>query len=382
MPPIKVLHMIDGLQVGGAEVLLRDMLPRLPRERFGASVCYGTPGPIAAELQAAGVPMRRIARRGWADPRWTWGLWQAARRARPDVVHTHLVKSDLFGRLAARLAGVPLVVTTLHNTDAWAARPLLGRLYGLSGRLADRHIAVSDEVGRYHVRHSRLPADSVITIENGVDVDRFRGQAAAGQAVRADFGLAPDAPVAGIVAGLRPQKDHAAFLRAAADIQRELPQARFLVVGAGALRPELEALAGQLGLGAAVVFTGLRTDIPAVMAALDVLVIASRWEGLPVTALEAMAAARPVVATAVGALPRVIQPGQTGLLVPPADPAALAQACLRVLTDGAWARQLGEAGRARAEANYSLDSMVRRTAHLYEALVAQRSQAAGWLRPA
>jgi glycosyltransferase involved in cell wall biosynthesis len=287
----------------------------------------------------------------------------------PQIVHTHLFKSDIHGRLAARLAGVPAVVSTLHNSDPWARQRLLGALYGATARFADRLIAVSDEVRDYHLKYTGAPASKIITIENGVDVQKFTGQASAGQVVRAELGIAHAAPLFGVIGRLKPQKDHTTFLLAAAEILRQLPEARFLIVGEGPLRTELEIQARGLGLEAALIFTGLRTDIPAVLAALDVLVFSSQWEGLPVTLLEGMAASRPVVATAVDGIRGVALPDVTALLVPPADPFALAAACVRLGMNRSLAGQMGEAGYLRVSAHYSLEAMIDRTADLYASLL-------------
>lgn len=362
---MKILQLIDGLNIGGAEVLLRDLVQFLIANGHEVQVAYSTPGPLAETLSEMGVPLTRLPRLARVDPFLLVGMMRTMRRVRPDLVHTHLFKSDLHGRLAARGMRVPVVVSTAHNNDAWAKRALLGYLYGLTSRLADRVIAVSEEVRHYQIQYTFLPPEKIITIDNGVDVRRFEGQD--GRAVRAELGLG-DAPVIGVIGRLSPQKDHGNFLQAAARILQAMPTARFLIVGEGPLRAELEAQARSLGLDQAVIFCGLRRDIPAVLAALDVLVFSSRWEGLPVTLLEGMAAARPVVSTAVGGVGEVVKDGESALLVPPGDPAALAEACLRVLREPKLADKLATAAYVRVCANYSLDVMLRRTLELYEEL--------------
>jgi glycosyltransferase involved in cell wall biosynthesis len=167
---------------------------------------------------------------------------------------------------------------------------------------------------------------------------------------------------------LSEQKDHATFLQAAARIRAELPKARFLIVGDGVLRESLIEQARSLGLAEAAIFAGLRGDIPAVMAALDVLVFSSRWEGLPVTLLEGMAAGKPVVSTAVGGVPGVVGDTESTLLVPPGMASLLADAVVRVLRDPELARQLSAAAKARVREKYSLDSMLDQTLALYEEL--------------
>ncbi|RJP46340.1 MAG: glycosyltransferase, partial [Anaerolineaceae bacterium] len=228
--------------------------------------------------------------------------------------------------------------------------------------------AVSEEVREYQMKYTFVPPEKIMTIDNGVDMRRFEGQEEAGRTLRIELGIDPDAPLVGIIGRLTEQKDHTMFLQAAARVRAELPKARFLVVGDGGLRESLVGQARSLGLDEAVIFAGLRSDIPAVMAALDVLVFSSRWEGLPVTLLEGMAAARPIVSTAVGGVPGVVGDGESALLVPAGMASVLADAVIRVLRDPALARKLSAAARERVREKYSLDSMLDRTLALYEEL--------------
>jgi len=290
----------------------------------------------------------------------------------PQIVHTHLFKSDFHGRLAARMAGVPVVVSTLHNADDWAQRWPMGALYGATARFTDKLIAVSDEIRRFHIEKTGVPAGKVTVIENGVDIRRFKRIQAAGEKIRAEYGISPASILFGIIGRLKPQKDHVTFLKAAAHVLRKTPSARFLVVGDGPLRNELENLASELGVTPAVIFTGLRSDIPAVLAALDVLILSSRWEGLPVTLLEGMAAEKAVVATSVNGINGVAVPDVTALLVPPEDSAALAEACLKLAFDLDLRMRLGWAGFERVSARYSLDVMIDRTAGVYNDLLRRR----------
>lgn len=364
----RILQVIDGMNIGGAEVLLVDLVRRLREAGHVVRVAYSTPGPMAARLTEMGVPLTRLPRLARVDPLLLLRLVKLMRREKPDLVHTHLFKSDVHGRLAARWAGVPVLVSTVHNNDRWAKRALLGWLYGRTARLADRIIVVSEEVREYQLKYTFLPPEKIVTIDNGVDMRRFEGQDAAGRAVRVEFGIDPDAPLVGIIGRLSEQKDHATFLQAAGRIRAELPKARFLVVGDGPLRGNLIEQARSLKLDEAVIFAGLRSDIPAVMAALDVLVFSSRWEGLPVTLLEGMAAGKPVVSTAVGGVPGVVGDGESALLVPAGMASVLADAVIRVLRDPALARNLSTAARERVRKKYSLDSMLDRTLALYEEL--------------
>jgi glycosyltransferase involved in cell wall biosynthesis len=256
--------------------------------------------------------------------------------------------------------------------DRWVQERSLGRSYGWTARFADRVIAVSEDVRSFHAAHTGIPEEKLVTIENGVDIGRFAGLQSAGSAVRKELGFDHAALVIGVVGRLTPPKDHSTFLKAAALILQKAPQTRFLIVGDGPLRKDLELQAQRLGLGKPLVFAGLRTDIPAVLAALDVLVFSSLWEGLPVALLEGMAAARPVVATAVGGIPEVVAPDKSAFLVPPGDAVALSQACLRLASDPATRRSMGQAGLERVAALYGIDAMIDRTAALYAKLLQER----------
>lgn len=371
MTAAHALQLIDGLNIGGAEILLRELSVGLLRRGFRVSIGYSSSGPLVQELTSLGLPLTRLPRLMRIDPILFCGMVGLIRRESPQIVHTHLFKSDFHGRLAARIAGVPVVVSTLHSIDPWAQERSLGRLYGWTARFADRVIAVSEDVRRFHATHTGIPEEKLVTIENGVDIHRFAGLESAGRSVRKELGF-DDALVFGVIGRLTPPKDHSTFLKAAALILKKLPKARFLIVGDGPLRKDLEIQAQKTGLGHAVIFTGLRKDVPALLAALDVLVFSSLWEGLPVALLEGMAAARPIVATTVGGIPEVVLPNKSALLVPPGDAHALAQACLRLASDSATRHSMGQSGLERVVDRYSIDAMLDRTAALYAKLLQER----------
>jgi glycosyltransferase involved in cell wall biosynthesis len=184
-----VLQLIDGLNIGGAEILLRDLSVGLAQRGFRVSIGYSTPGPLAQDLQDLGLPVTRLPRLMRIDPILFGGMIRLMRKDPPQIVHTHLFKSDFHGRLAARIAGVPVVVSTLHSIDRWTQKRPLGSLYGLTSRFADRIIAISENVKKFHIENTAVDESKFVTIENGIDVERFAGQRAAGQSVRKEFNL-------------------------------------------------------------------------------------------------------------------------------------------------------------------------------------------------
>lgn len=369
MSKTRVLQLIDGLNIGGAEMILLELVKGLRERGFDVAVGYSTPGPLAERLLADGVDVVQLPRLARVDPLLFINTYRLVKDFRPQIVHTHLFKSDFHGRLAAHLAGVPVVLSTLHSTDRWAQKFPLGLLYGWTAKFADRLIAVSDDLSQFHQKYTQVAARKFITIENGVDLEVHRYSAVARANMRTAFGIAEDEFLFGIIGRLTPPKNHENFLSAAALIHAALPEARFVIVGDGALRNNLEARVDALGLTEVVLFTGFRDDIPDIMSMLDVLVFSSDWEGLPVTLLEGMAAERPVVATNVGGIPAVVGESNAALLVPAADPAGLARACIRLATDTELRLGMGQAALKRVQSAYSISAMLERTVALYQTLL-------------
>lgn len=363
---LRVVYVIDSLQIGGAETLMLDLLDAVAARGWRAHVAYFTPGPLAAEVAARGVETTRLSSAGLRDPRAMIRAIRLIRRFKPDVVHTHLVKSDLVGQLAAAVAGAPRRVLSLHNVNPWRQRRLLSWIWRVVTAGAHVRIAVSERVADHVAACGGASRTALTVVDNGVDTRRFN-PAAVRPLDRADWGFASDDVVIAIVGRLTAQKDHATFLAAAAILARRAPRARFLIVGEGELREALEARATALGLGPdRLQFAGALRDMPRLLAAVDVVAFSSAWEGLPMALLEAMAMARPVAATAVGGVPGVIRDGVEGLLVPAREPTALADTLERLVADPALRLRMGAAGRAVVETRYSAAAMLKRLFNLYE----------------
>ena len=260
-----------------------------------------------------------------------------------------------WGRLAAWYSRLPVTLSALHSTG-WP--DTISRLNRLLTPLTDAFIAVADEHGRYLIEHERLPADRVRVIRNGVDVQRFRPCPEVRMEVRRQLGLSDDARVCGIVAALRMEKNHLLFLRAAAMLRRQMPQAEFLIVGDGPERSKLENAASSEGLAEHVRFVGARNDVHRLLAAMDVFALTSDNEANPVSILEAMATGLPVVSTRVGSIAETVQENQTGFLTSPGDAEQIAACWHRLLEEPALALRLGAAGRRVVSDNWSLDQMV------------------------
>jgi glycosyltransferase involved in cell wall biosynthesis len=303
---------------------------------------------------------RTSARQVWA---W-WPLYRLLRRERVDVLHAHKFGSNLWGTIVGRLARVPVIVAHEH-TWSYEGQPLR--------KLADRaviargssaFVAVSREDQRRMIEVEGIRPQDTLFIPNGIPAP----PAASGSDVRAELGIPPDAPVIGTVSVLRPQKALDVLLRAAKILVEEFPGLRVLIAGEGDRREALEELARELGLQDTVMFLGVRTDVPDVLVALDVAVSSSDFEGSPLSLMEYMEAARPVVATRVGGVPDLIDDGEQGLLVAPQDPPAFADAVAQLLRDPDRARAMGERGRERRRTEFDIDVMVKRLEALYEEL--------------
>jgi glycosyltransferase involved in cell wall biosynthesis len=304
-----------------------------------------------------------------ADPRALGALARHLRRDRPQVVQSHGARANFYARLAARLAGVPRHISTVHNSlYDYPVSPFRRAVYLTMDRLTVRWtktiVCVAESLARDLVERSRVPARKVQVIHNGVDLARFDPAGAAGEGIRQAFGLG-QGPVLGIVGRMTPQKDQNTFLAALARVRREVPEVRGLIVGTGPLRPALEGEAARLGLAGACCFAGVREDIPNCLAAMSVVLLSSVSEGFPFTVLEALAMARPLVATAVNGVREIVEPNVTGLLVPPRRPDLLARAALSLLEDPERARALGQAGRKAVEARFPLERMIERMERLY-----------------
>ena len=349
------MFVITSMPVGGAETLLVELVRRLDRSRFLPELCcLKEPGPLGEAL-ALEVPCHHglLARK--ADVTVLWRLTMLMRRRRIDAVVTVGAGDKMFwGRLAARLAGVPVVASALHSTG-WPDRVQFANR--LLAPITDAFIAVAEPHARYLAAHEGCTAAKIRVVPNGVNVDRFRPRPP-DEALRRELGLPAAAPVAGIVAALRPEKNHALFLRAAARVRQTLPEARFLIVGDGPQRAELEALAEELALSSAVRFLGTRSDVPEVLSLIDVLALSSHIEANPVSILEAMAAEKPVVATRVGSVDKAVDHGRSGYLVAPGDENELAGRLIELLRDRSLAAAFGRAGRQYVLEHASIQGMV------------------------
>jgi len=365
-----VLHVAETAGWAGGETYLRTLATGLDPGRFRLSVAVPEDGPLVERLAALGVPSHRVP---LADrllsPAALAALAGLFRRQRPAVVQSHGARSNVYTRLAARMAGVPVVLSTVHNSLFDYDVPRLRRAgYLLAERLtsplADAVIAVSGAVARDLVGRYRLSEGKVVTIRNGIDAEAFVAGRHAGD-LRAALELAPGDRIIGLTARMTAQKGHRYLLGALPALVERMPRLRCLFVGDGPLRAELEHEAARLGVAGVCRFTGARSDVADVVSLFDVAVLPSLSEGLPFALLEAMALGKPVVATDVGGNPEVVADGETGFIVPPRHPEALARAITILLEQPLTARAMGQRGGARVRERFTLTQMHESLERLY-----------------
>lgn len=367
---IHVMHIIDGLGVGGTETILYELIDGLITQGFRITVCYFNSGPLVDKYAELDVSMIHIPFIFRIDPFLFFRLICIMRREKPQIVHTHLFKSDFHGILAAWINNVPVILTTLHSMNDWARFPPFGWIYGFILRLVDKIIVLSDEISEYFSVRCKVPMEMFLTIHNAIPIRRFlEVDSKKRKIIRDEFNVKPKETLYGFVARLAPPKDHSTFLHAAVKILEKTPRARFMIVGEGELKIPMMALSSELGIENKVIFTGFRGDIPEVMTALDVLVLASRFEGLPVVLMEAMASSRPIVATLARGIVSVVSHGKNGLLVPQADPDALASACLQLENDDRLRERLVMSGLELAKSTFNIETKISKTAEFYRQAV-------------
>jgi glycosyltransferase involved in cell wall biosynthesis len=385
--PIRVARVIARLNIGGPAQHVTLLTAGLDQTRFVTTLITGVVGEREGDFTEAArargvepvvIPELGRAIRPSRDLVVLCKLVRLFRRLRPDIVHTHTAKAGALGRLAARMAGVPVTVHTFHGhvlegyfspaatrtflaIERWLARGT-DRLVTVSPRLRTQLLAMG--IGR---------PDQVEVVPLGLDLGRFRlGRGASAPALRASLGLAPGTPLLGSVGRLVPIKDHPTLFRAVAQLEADGEAAHLVVVGDGEDRPALARLAQALGVSARVHFLGWRADLETILNELDVVICSSRNEGTPVALIEAMAAGVAVLSTEVGGVADLVTHGETGWLVPPGDPSAMAGAIRRLLAEPNLRARLAAAGRGVALDRHDVTRLIARIERLYTGLINEK----------
>ena len=375
-----VCHIITKLELGGAQQNTLFTVAHLDPAKFRPILITGEPGLLDDDARKlAGVEFHQIPSlvreiRPLADLRALFALTRLLRRIKPAIVHTHSSKAGILGRAAARLAGVPVIIHSIHGFGFTRFQTLPDRrtlmaLECLAAKITTRFFAVSEANRRLGVELGFFPDDRCVVIRSGVDVAAIRKTGVDTTAKKRELGLEPGRPVVGMVAPMKPQKAPLDFVRVAAKVAAKKPETQFLFVGDGDLREAMEAEIARLDLTKSFRLAGWRRDVPAVMRCLDVFVLTSLWEGLPRVYLEALASGVPVVGTRVDGAAEVVRDGVNGYLLAPGDVQGLADRVLSLLANPTLAADMGRRGEALPQ-EFDIHDMVRRQEEEYDRLLA------------
>jgi len=373
--PKNVMFVITSMPVGGAETLLVNMLYRFNPERVKPFVCCLKDKDELGEKIQDDFPVFSDLIRTKFDVGVVGRLKSLYKENEIDAVVTIGAGDKMFwGRLAARYSRVPVILSALHSTG-WPDG--VGTLNRLLTGITTGFIAVANAHGQHLVKEEGFPKDKVFVIPNGIDTERFHFDPQGRSAWRTKLGIPADSPTVGIVAALRPEKNHLLFVRAAYGVLQAIPNAHFVIVGDGPERGAIEALVAELGLEDNIHLAGCTHEIPEVLSAVDLFALTSNNEASPVSIMEAMSCQRPVVAPDVGSIAESVIEGETGFMVPAGDLEKTVDRWTRVLSNPKLAADMGKAGRDHVVAQSSLDSMTDGYTELVERLFDEKMSEGG-----
>ncbi|MFC2061052.1 glycosyltransferase [Elusimicrobiota bacterium] len=378
MSRISVLFMIDKLRVfAGSERNLFEVVTRIDQEKFKPLVVCLQSGSAADHVREKGfdvidLDIKKIYSLQ-AIPK-IFKMIKIIKKENVKIAVTYHEGSDYFGSIVSRLAGVPVVISSRRDMG-YRLKKRNFVVYRYINRLFDRIITVSEAVKDIIINREDVPCSRLTTIHNGVDLEEFSNAAAEKdiEATKNSFGIKEGQPVVGIIAAVRPVKGHKYFIEAAAEVLKEKPGACFLIVGwyeeSNEYFKELKTLIEKLNIGKNIIFTGGYPDISKIMSIIDISVIASDNEGFSNAVIEAMASGKPVIATNTGGTPEAVIDGKTGILVPPADPGAVAAALIKLLSDKGRIEKMAIEARKCAQEKFSMEGMIQKIEDLYEKML-------------
>ena len=369
---VSILFVIDGLEFGGGERVFLQLAAGL-KDRYQVFAAAMPEGSFENELKRLKIQFLPvdISRRISFKP--ICQIKDIIRSNKIDLVHSQGARADFFARMASRIAGVPHILCTIAMPiEGFDIGPLRKKIYRfmdwLLERYVERFIVVSDSLQKTLIRRRGISSQRVVRIYNGIELDQYRPDAEYGN-LRKEWGVPEDFPLIAAIGRMVWQKGFEYLIEAIPAITKTFPKAKILVVGDGPLRKSLEALSEELRVKDNVIFTGFRSDIKEMLAAIDILVIPSILEGFPMITLEAMAMAKPIIATRIDGIVEQISDGEEGILVPSGDPDALAKAIIKVLTDTKSGKTIGLAARKKVEQEFSVEKMVAETEKVYLSLL-------------
>jgi sugar transferase (PEP-CTERM/EpsH1 system associated) len=363
MKPINVLHLIQGLKLGGLENVTLDLLNNLNKDHYKPSICcFDTLGDLSNRING-NIKVHFLKRRQGIDYFYPFKLAKLLKKKKIQILHLHNSTAFFYGVIAGKLAGIPAIVYTEHARDVFP-----GFRVRVADKLlsyfTDKIIVVADYLKKNLIKHEKFNEKKISVIYNGIDSGEFNISADR-QKKRKELDIDIKAPVVGIVARLDPIKNHACLIKAMKNVINKYPDALLLIVGDGPINSELKEMVKDMALEKNIRFLGMRTDVHEILSVMDVFVLCSRSEGLSVTLLEAMSSGKAVVATRVGGTPELIEHDMEGLLVESDDREGLSGAILELLTHRSKAAKLGETARRKVEEQFSLVNMVKKYEEIY-----------------
>jgi glycosyltransferase involved in cell wall biosynthesis len=377
MMRLKLLFVIDNLQFGGGERVFAQIITRLPRDRceiyLAAHPNEQLPQAIRPQLEF--LPTDFSKRFNFSlVPR----LSKIIKKNDIQIVHGQGIRAEFYARLASRLAGKSKYVSTIAMpVEGFDVRPVRKKIYSLldrfSEKFVDRFLVVSDVLKDKMIRGHGIPAERVIRIYNGIEVDHYLPQDQNGsrERIRNEFNIKGNTLFIGAIGRLVWQKGFEYLVQAMPKVLNEFSQTKLLIVGEGSLRNELEALAQKLKIEKHIMFANFRKDVKQILSAIDILIVPSLLEGFPMIILEGMAMAKPIIATRIDGIKEQILDGESGILIPPRDPDAIVEAILRLSADKELSQNLGLEGRRRVENEFTVEKMVSETERVYQSLYEQ-----------
>jgi len=372
--PVSILFVIDGLEFGGGERTFLQLIRGLSCVEYDIHVATSSEGEFFKLLNGMGIDVVPLDLKNRINFKNIKRLYEIIREKKVDIVHSQGGRADFYARMAARMINsevkiVNTVAMPVKGYDVGALRKGVYRFFDwFSERYVDRFIVVSGVLKETLLNSYRIPHDKVIKIYNGIELNDYHPDDSdvSFKRIRKEFNIGEDVFLIGAVGRMVWQKGFEYLLECVPEIVNTYSDAKILIVGdGGPLLDGLKALGERLELGKNVIFTGFRSDIKEILSAVDLLVVPSLLEGFPMVTLEAMAMAKPVVATNIDGITEQITDGVDGILVPPKDPSALAKAAIRVLNDKELARSMGLAARKKVEQEFSVEKMISETEKVY-----------------
>lgn len=373
----KVLHIQKAKGISGSENHLLTLLPRLKRKELdiqflGLVEARRGTDEFCVKLEQRGIATTVIPIRADFDPICLWQTYSFIKKAKPDLVHTHLIHGDLYGTVAAKLASVPHVISTKHGYSSFHKISKFYRLNKFIARFVDRYITISQALQEYCAEAEGIPKSKMVAIHYALDSISLNGDRTV-KMIRSDYNVPSDSFLLVIIGRLIEVKGHKYLFEAIREVKERGKNVRLLVVGDGALRHSLEQAVVELGIRQEVSFLGFRTDVCGILLASDLFLLPTLGEGFGLVLLEAMAAGKPIVASNVTSIPEVVVNGETGLLVPPRDSHALAEAIDRFLGEPELRGKMGEASRQRVKEYFPVEKMVNATVKVYKEVLSGAS---------